>query len=50
MTDCNKCKYAEWDVEGAYGGDISFVDSCRKYGNELIGTDNCPEYEEIDDE
>lgn len=46
MTDCNKCKYAEWDVEGAYGGDIPFVCDCRKCCD--MNDKDCPEYEEIE--
>ena len=50
MTDCTKCKNAEWDIEDAYGGTIPFVDSCRKECNEYLGTDDCPEYDEIPEE
>lgn len=33
---CTECKFADWDSESAYGGDISFVCGCKLSLEEIV--------------
>lgn len=30
MIDCEKCPYAQWDYDDAYGATIWWVDGCKR--------------------